>query len=70
MTTITLSERLDQNHGRYQVFGTYTGEDDRFVFGVKSFVTLTEAERYARRLMEQHEADHFERLTPTRRTDR
>jgi hypothetical protein len=70
MVTITLSERLEQNDGLFQVFGTHVDEQDRFVFGVRSFVTLTDAERYAKRMMEQHEADHFERLTPTRGTPR
>jgi hypothetical protein len=36
-------------------------EDDRFVFGVRDFDDREKAERCARRMMEFHQADHFER---------
>lgn len=62
MTTITLSEALSRNDGQYQVFGTYSGDDDRFIFGVESFTAKDKAERYAKRLMTEHQADHFERI--------
>lgn len=62
MTTITLSEALDRNGGRYQVFGTYDGPDDRFVFAIESFADKARAEKYAKRLMNEHQADHFERI--------
>lgn len=62
MTTITLSERLKRNDGKYQVFGNYSGADDRYVFAVRSFAAKADAERYAKGLMERHKADHFERI--------
>jgi hypothetical protein len=62
MTTITLASNRSRNAGLVQVFGSYTGPDDRFTFGVRSFEDQAEAERYARRMMEVHKADHFERV--------
>ena len=46
---------------RFQVFGVYDGDDDRFVFAVQEFDEQERAERVARRMMEDHGADHFER---------
>ena len=62
MTTITLSERTKRNDDRYQVFGFHDGDDDRFVFGIKNFDAKADAETYARRMMDLHAADHFERI--------
>ncbi len=61
MTTIVLSQRLNRNNGKYQVFGSYAGQDDRYVFGVKDFATLANAERHASWMMTKFQADHFER---------
>lgn len=62
MTTITLSEATGRNDGMYQVFGTYSGDDDRYVFGVKDFADKAKAEAYAKRMMAERNADRFERL--------
>ena len=51
-----------QDCPRFQVFGVYDGDDDRFVFAVQEFDEQERAERVARRMMEKHEADHFERV--------
>ena len=47
---------------RFQVFGVYQGQDDRFVFGVHESDDRKEAERIAHHMMTYHEADHFERV--------
>jgi hypothetical protein len=60
MTTIVL-EHPNQHCPRYQVFGVYDGDDDRFVFDVREFDDGQKAERWAKRMMEFHQADHFER---------
>lgn len=39
---------------RFQVFGVYDGDDDRFVFAVQKFDEQERAERVARKLMEVH----------------
>jgi hypothetical protein len=44
------------------VFEVYDGDDDRFVFAVQKFDEQDRAERVARKLMEKHEADRFERV--------
>lgn len=66
MTTIILSAS-GRNGGKVQVFGNYQGPDDRYTFGVREFGTDREgradAEAYARRMMEKHQADHFQRIT-------
>jgi hypothetical protein len=62
MTTITISEATHRNGGRYQVFGTYSGEDDRYVFGVRDFARKADAERAARAMVEEFAADHLERI--------
>jgi hypothetical protein len=64
MTTIVLSQRVQRNNGMYQVFGFYAGPDDRYVFGVREFATLPEAERQAAWMMHKFQADHFERTAP------
>ena len=61
MTTIVLAHP-DQHCPRFQVFGVYDGPDDRFTFAVHEFEDQDRAERVARKLMEVHEADHFQRV--------
>jgi hypothetical protein len=63
MTTIVLAHP-SQHCPRFQVFGVYEGEDDRFVFGVQDFDEQDRAERAAHRMMEKHGADRFERVVP------
>jgi hypothetical protein len=58
MTTICLSE---SSQG-FKVWGNYDGDDDRFVFDVREFERLEEAEAFAKRMMAYHDADHFERI--------
>jgi hypothetical protein len=60
MTTIVLAHP-DRHCPAFQVFGVYDGEDDRFVFDVRKFDDGEEAERWARRMVEYHKADHFRR---------
>ncbi len=60
MTTIHLSWPKTKN-GTFQVFGSYAGDDDRFVFDVREFQTREAAEQRARRMMDLHAADHFAR---------
>ncbi len=61
MTTIVLAHP-NEHCPRFQVFGVYDGEDDRFTFAVQEFDDQQRAERIAHRLMEQHRADHFRRV--------
>ncbi len=61
MTTIVLAHPSKQCP-RFQVFGVYQGQDDHFTFAVQEFDEQNRAERVARRMMEQHEADHFQRV--------
>ena len=61
MTTIVLAHPNKQCP-RFQVFGVYDGEDDRFTFAVQEFDDRDGAERVARKLMEKHGADHFRRV--------
>jgi hypothetical protein len=60
MTTIVLAHP-NEHCRQFQVFGVYDGEDDRFVFDVREFEEQEKAERWARRMVEYHEADHFQR---------
>jgi len=61
MTTIVLSHP-NQHCRRFQVFGVYDGRDDHFTFAVQEFDVRDQAERFARLLMEKHQADHFQRV--------
>lgn len=61
MTTIVLAHP-NQHCPRFQVFGFYDGDDDRFTFAVREFDDRDRAERAARKMMEQHGADHFRRV--------
>lgn len=60
MTTIVLAHP-DQHCPRFQVFGVYHGPDDGFTFAAEEFDDREKAERVARKLMEDLEADHFRR---------
>ena len=58
-----MAQRRPNRHcRRFQVFGVYDGEDDRFVFAVQESEDQQRAEQVAHRLMEKHGADHFERV--------
>jgi|WetSurMetagenome_2_1015567.scaffolds.fasta_scaffold774763_2 hypothetical protein len=61
MTTIVLAHP-NQHCPRFQVFGVYDGHDDRFTFAVQEFDERKKAEQVARKLMEDHGADHFRRV--------
>jgi len=61
MTTIVL-DRPNERCPRFQVFGIYDGPDDRFTFAVQECDDRDKAERVARKLMEDHGADHFKRV--------
>ena len=61
MITIVLAHP-SQHCPRFQVFGVYVGLDDRFTFAVQGFDDREKAERVARNLMEDMEADHFRRV--------
>ena len=61
MTTIVLAHP-NEHCPRFQVFGVYDGPDDRFTFAVQEFDDRDEAERVARKMMEEHGADHFRRV--------
>jgi len=62
MTTIVLAKPSDR-HPRWQVFGVWTEPEDGFTFGLRELEEQKglAAEQYARRMMEKHQADHFER---------
>jgi hypothetical protein len=60
MTTIVLAHPSER-HSRLRVFRVCDGDDDRFVFDVRDFDKQEKAERWAKRMMEFHQADHFER---------
>ena len=62
MTTIVLAKPNDRSP-RWQVFGVREDAEDRFTFGLREFEESEReaAEAHARALMEQHDADHFER---------
>ena len=61
MTTIVLAHP-NERCPRFQVFGIYDGDDDRFTFAVQEFDDQEKAERVARKLMEDQGADHFRRV--------
>ena len=63
MTTIVLAHP-NQHCPRFQVFGVYDSNDDRFTFAVQEFEDRDKAEQVARKLMENHRADHFRRVLP------
>ena len=67
MTTIVLGHP-NEHCPRFQIFGVYEGQDDRFVFGVRESEDQTAAKRIAHRMMAYHEADHFERVVRQRPT--
>lgn len=56
--TVTLASPAANPQSRsWQVFGTYEGDDDRFVFGVRDFgQDYVAAKHYADRLAERHGA--------------
>jgi hypothetical protein len=60
MTTIVLAHP-NEHCPRSRVFRGCDGDDDRFVFDVREFEEREKAERWARRMVEYHEADHFQR---------
>ena len=64
MVTITIAHPNRNAHRKWQVFGTHEDEEDRFIFGLKEFADDQQeaAEQYSREMVEQHEADHLERL--------
>lgn len=64
MTTITLSLATERNGGQFQVFGTYSGDDDRYVFGVEDFSALTDATAYASRLEAEYPGARREIIQP------
>lgn len=63
MTTIHLG-RPENNEGRWIVFGSYEGPDDRYTFGVQKFAANEgeRAETTARKMMETFRADHFSQM--------
>ena len=61
MTTIVLAHP-NERCPRFQVFGIYDGPDDRFTFGLREFDIRDDAERVARKMMDEHGADHFRRV--------
>lgn len=63
MTTIILSEAIGRNDGLYQVFGTYEDGDGKFVFGVKDFAMLEQAEAHAMRQCDKFGVEDFVRVT-------
>ena len=54
-------KEADHDH-QFQVFGVYDGDDDRFIFAVQEVDDGGKAERVARKMMEEHGADHFRRV--------
>jgi hypothetical protein len=61
MTTTVLAHPND-HCPRFQVFGIYDGPDDRYTLAVQEFEVRDDAERVARKLMQDHGADHFRRV--------
>jgi len=61
MITIVLAHP-DQHCPKFQVFGVYVGLDDRFTLAPEEFDNREKAERVARNMMEDLEADHFKRI--------
>ena len=65
MTTICMSHPKRDGEP-FKVWGNHDGgPHDRFVFDVREFTDLAEAEAHAKRMMTYHEADHFERIVRT-----
>ena len=65
MTTIVLVHP-DEHCPKFQVFGLYGNPNDHRTFAVQEFDERDEAERVARKMMEAHEADHFQRVIRSR----
>jgi len=61
MTTIVLAHPT-QKHASFQVFAIYDAPDVHRVFASEEFAVRDEAERAAREMMEEFEADHFRRV--------
>jgi hypothetical protein len=61
MTTIVLAHPTEQR-AHYQVFAVYDAPDVHRVFAAQELTDRDEAERAARKMMEEFEADHFRRL--------
>jgi hypothetical protein len=64
MTTIVLAHPSPQCP-RFQVFGIHDGPGKHFTFGIQEFDVRDDAERFARRMMDKHGADHFRRVIHT-----
>jgi hypothetical protein len=62
MTTVTISTARRRNAGLIQVFGNYAGDDDRYIFALRSFDDAAQAERYAAKLVADHGAESIERI--------
>lgn len=50
---------------RFQVFGTYDGPEKHITFATQEFGVRDDAERVARKMMDEHAADHFRRVMHT-----
>jgi hypothetical protein len=61
MTTIVLAHPT-QERARFQVLAIYDAPDMHRVFAALEFAVRDEAERAAREMMEEFEADHFRRV--------
>ncbi len=61
MTTIVLTHPTEQ-HPKFHVFAVYDAYDVHRVFDAQEFAARDEAERAARKMMEELEADHFRRV--------
>ena len=61
MTTIVLAHP-NERCPRFQVFGVNEAPDVHHVFAVEEIGTRGEAERVARQMMKDYEADHFRRV--------
>jgi hypothetical protein len=61
MTTVVLAHPTEQR-ARFQVFAIYDADDLHRVFAAQEFADRDEAERVARKMMEEWEADHFRRV--------
>jgi hypothetical protein len=61
MTTIVLAHPTG-HRARFQVFAMYDGPGVHHAFAVEEFADREEAERVARKMMEEYEADHFRRV--------
>ena len=61
MTTIVLTHPNDRRL-RFQVFAIYDAPNVHRVFAVQEFTVQDDAERVARKMMNDYEADHFRRM--------